>query len=357
VSGSFVHEALPGRVCFGAGEAESLLVGELDRLGLQRIMLVGSPRHRALAERLTGARRSSVVDVFTEVRQHVPRQVVKLVRARAAAAGVDGVVCVGGGSATGTAKALALDTGLPVVAVPLTLAGSEMTPVWGMTADGRKVTGRSPRVLPKSVVYDPELLLDLPDHLLVSSSLNAMAHCVEALWAAGATPATDALALAGVRHLRQGLHLLPAADRLEVCDALLRGAYLAGSGFAVAGAGLHHKICHVLGGAFDLPHAETHAVVLPAVLELNAPTLAEEPRRMLASALDADDPLAGLRDLYRRVGAPTALRSLGVRPADVEEAVALLAESLPIPNPVPLDRNLLTAVLRRAWQGASAEPG
>ena len=192
-------------------------------------------------------------------------------------AGADAVLAIGGGSTTGVAKAVALTTRLPVVAVPTTYSGSEVTPTWGLTEDGRKTTGVDVAVLPRTVVYDPELTVSLPAGLAVASGLNAMAHCVEAMWAPRRNPVSTVVAEEGVRSLATGLSAVGTdtvgtdGGGLPAATDLLRGAYLGGTAFAGAGSGLHHKLCHVLGGAFDLPHAPTHAVVLPHVLAFNAP--------------------------------------------------------------------------------------
>ena len=204
---------------------------------------------------------------------HVPTSVAERAREVAAAHEVDLLVSVGGGSATGLVKAIALTSGLPIVAVPTTYAGSEATNVWGMTEDNRKTTGVDPKVLPQAIVYDASLMVTLPVEMSVASGLNALAHCIDSLWAPKADPINAALAAEGARALHAGL-LAVAADPagLPGREEALYGAYLAAVAFASAGSGLHHKICHVLGGMFNLPHAQTHAVVIPHVLAFNAPS-------------------------------------------------------------------------------------
>ena len=218
-----------------------------------------------MARELAGTLGGRLAGVFTGVRPHVPAAVAQAARQEAAAAGADALLSIGGGSATGTAKAVALATGLPVIAVPTTYAGSEVTPVWGITEGARKTTGTDLRVLPRLVIYDPELTLGLPPGLSAASGLNAMAHCVEAFWAPRRNPVSSLAAGEGIRALAGALPLVGTAPAdLGVRSSLLYGAYLAGSAFAVAGSGLHHKICHVLGGRYDLPHAQMHAIVLPS---------------------------------------------------------------------------------------------
>ena len=350
----FSYEGLPGRVVFAAGAARTRLAGEIERLGASRVLLVAGEAERPLAERLVAPLADRIAATFSQVRPHVPVRVAEQARALAAATRADAVLSVGGGSTTGTAKAIALTSGLPIVAVPTTYAGSEVTPVWGLTEAERKTTGTDPRVLPKVVVYDPELTVSLPAALSAASGLNAMAHCVEAFWAPRRNPISALAAEEGVRALAAGLPaVVDDGDDLEARSNLLYGAYLAGSAFAVAGSGLHHKICHVLGGAYDLPHAQTHAIVLPHVLAFNAPGAPEAAAR-IARALAADDPVAGLRGLSRRLGIPRGLRELGLREDQLEQAVRLIEPVVPADNPVPVDTAALRALLAAAWSGQPA---
>ena len=249
---------------------------------------------------------------FSQVLPHVPDAVAQAARSAAAEHTVDGLLCVGGGSTTGTAKIVALTSGLPIIAVPTTYAGSEMTPVWGLTTRSRKETGTDRRVLPRTVIYDPELTVRLPAALTVASGLNALAHCVEAFWAPGANPVTALLAAEGISALARGLPAVREEPTdLAARSAVLYGAYLAGAAFAVTGSGLHHKICHALGGAFNLPHAQTHAVVLPHVLAFNAPAVPDVAAR-IAVALGSTSAAQGLIDLKRSLGGPESLAALGM---------------------------------------------
>jgi maleylacetate reductase len=319
----FTYSALGGRVVFGAGAARTRLAGELDALGARRVLLIAAEPELELARELAG----DVAAEFSEVRQHVPVDVAR--RAVAAAQGADALLSVGGGSTTGTAKAVALETGLPIVAVPTTYAGSEMTPVWGLTENGRKTTGTDPRVLPKVVVYDPELTVSLPAAVSGPSAMNAIAHCVEAFYGPGANPITSLLAEEGIRALARGVPVaVSRPGALEGRSDTLYGAYLAGAAFAAAGSGIHHKICHILGGAFNLPHADLHTVVIPHVTAYQEERLPHEMARV-ARALNTADPGRGLFDLALEIGAPTALRDIGLRAEDFGEAVRLVQEKLP----------------------------
>lgn len=345
----FVHESLPQRVVLATGGAAEAVAAEVDRLGTTRLMVIASASARALADRLTAP--LPVVLRHDGVAEHVPVDEASRARATATERGVDAVVCVGGGSATGLAKAVALDHPVPVLAVPTTYSGSEVTPVWGLTESGRKRTGVDPRVLPRAVVYDAELLRTLPRDVAVASGLNALAHAVDALWAPRAEPVAAALAAEGVRALDRGLRLV-ARDPAGVggIETALLGAYLAARAFAAAGSGLHHTICHVLGGRFGLPHASTHAVVLPHVLALNAP-YADEAAARLADAFGAASATAGLAGLYDAVDAPRALRDLGLDEADLVEATEAVLAAAPASNPAPLTAEAVASLLRAAWGG------
>lgn len=328
---SFVYDALPVRVVFGPGAARTRLAGEVERLGVATILAVGSSRYEQLFAPLPVAAR------FTQVKEHVP--VATAEAARAAAAGCDGVVAIGGGSAVGAAKAVALTARIPILAVPTTYAGSEVTPIWGLTQGDRKTTGVDLAVLPRTVVYDPELVASLPPELATASAFNAMAHGVEALWAPGRNPVSTVIATEGIAALAAGLRSGDAAE-------LLRGAWLAASAFAVTGSGLHHKLCHVLGG-MGLPHARTHAVVLPHVLAFNAPGAPDAAARV-AGAVGGSP-----ADLAAAHGVPSGLRALGLREDQLAAVVALTEPLVPPDNPVPVGNGALARLVRAAWEEKS----
>jgi len=307
---AFAYRALPGRVRFGWGASADHLVEELEAAGATRILLVHAEAERELAERLARPLGDAVVGTFTDVRQHVPVDVAHAGRRAAAASGADWILAVGGGSTTGAAKAIALEAGVQIAAVPTTYAGSEMTPVWGMTEDGVKQTGRDMRVLPSLVVYDPELTTSLPAAVTGPSAFNAMAHCVASYTAPGANPITALVADEGIRALSAGV-VRATHDPFgrEGRELLLYGAHLAGSALAVAGSGLHHRICNVLGGRFDLPHAATHTIMLPQVLAFNeaaTPAVATRIRFAVSAGLETFSAGAAqaVFELIESVGGP-----------------------------------------------------
>lgn len=351
----FEHRTLAQRVLFGSGSAARHLRAEVERAQARRPMVVVTSSAAGTARRLLEGVQVAVW--FDEVVQHVPVATARRARAVAEEHRVDLLVSVGGGSATGLAKAVALTTGLPVVAVPTTYAGSEATDVWGLTEEGRKTTGSDDRVLPQTIVYDAELTVSMPVELSVASGLNAMAHCVDSLWGPRASPVSTGLATEGARLLAGGLPLVVVdPEALTGRERTLAGAYLAAVAFTAAGSGLHHKACHVLGGRFGLPHAQTHAVVLPHVLAFNAPATPGAALR-LAEALRSDDAVAGLAGLYDELDAPRSLRELGMRERDLAEATELILGQAPASNPRAVDREGLAALLHAAWAGEVPSAG
>jgi alcohol dehydrogenase class IV len=351
----FEYTCLPSHVVFGRGAARgSRLVDAVDRLGVRRVLLVAADADRELADPIADVLGSRAAGRFSDVRPHVPIEVAQAARAAAAGARADAVLSVGGGSTTGTAKAIALTMSLPVLAVPTTYAGSEVTPVWGLTENARKTTGTDVRVLPRVVVYDPELTVTLPVGLSVASGLNALAHCVEAFWAPGRNPITSLIAEEGIRALAQGIPgVATDGHDLDARAQALYGAWLAGTAFATAGSSVHHKVCHVLGGAFDLPHAETHSVVLPYSTALGAHWVRGSDER-IATAFDAEGATAAevIAAFAQRLGAPTSLRDLGLREDELHQAIDLVDATLS-QLPEPVSRSDTEALLRAAFEGAA----
>jgi maleylacetate reductase len=348
-----VHETLGQRVRFATEEAANGLAREVDALGARRVMVVVSSNRVELAHHITSD--IPVAVVHDEVAMHVPVAIAERAREVASAHGIDALVSIGGGSATGLAKAVALTTRLPIVAVPTTYAGSEATPVWGLTEGATKTTGIDMKVLPRAVVYDASLTVSLPVDVSVASGLNALAHCVDSMWAPHADPINRALAAEGVRTVTAGLPMVVRDPRaLLGREQTLYGAYLSAVSFASAGSGLHHKICHVLGGRYNLPHAPTHAVVLPYVLALNGPHAPDAEQR-LADAFGARTALEGLQALRIQLDAPRALRDYGFEESMIRDAVDAIQPAVPESNPVVVTTADLERLLRRAWEGA--DPG
>jgi alcohol dehydrogenase class IV/protocatechuate 3,4-dioxygenase beta subunit len=325
------YTAHPARIIFGAG-ALTQLPDEIRRLGGTRALVVGG--HRVPIDVLGPLLAAQV----PEVAMHTPVEVTERALSVLHAASADCLVSIGGGSATGLGKALAHRTGLPLVAVPTTYAGSEVTPVLGESSGGQKTTLSSTAVLPRTVVYDVALTLGLPPAVSVTSGVNAMAHAVEALYAPQANAATSSMAVSSLRLMTSALPRIVAnPSNVDARADALTAAWLAGTCMGTVGMGLHHKLCHVLGGSFGLPHAETHTVVLPHVVAYNA---------AFVDAVDAP----GLYDFIASLGGPLSLAALGFRESDVDAAVSLATAST-YPNPRPVTAEGVAGLLRDALAG------
>ncbi len=353
---AFTFDQLPARIVFAPG-ALSQVGAEAERLGAERLMLVHDNATTAHAAAIADQLGARLALRWGEVAQHVPVELAERAREAATAAAIDAVVTLGGGSSTGLAKAIALTHRVPIIAVPTTYAGSEQTTIYGLTGGQHKQTGKDPVVLPRVVVYDPELTLGLPGFVTGPSAFNALAHSVEALWAPGCNPITSALALEGVRAIAASLPtVMSEPANVDARGDLLYGAALSGMALGATSAGLHHKLCHVLGGRFDLVHADAHSVVLPHALAFNAPVLPAEMAR-LADALGAhgEDPAGALWDLAERSQVPTRLAGLSGRDGPLQrellgEAAAIAAQEITV-NPRPVTEADLLGILERAFDG------
>ena len=356
----FTYQALPMRVVFGAGSLADL-PDEVAALGLTRVLVLCSPEQEATGQQVADALGDRAAGVLPEARMHVPVEVAHRARDLARELGADGCVAVGGGSAIGLGKAIALEHGLPVIAVPTTYAGSEMTPIWGLTEGGAKRTGRDPRVLPVSVVYDPALTLTLPPGMSATSGMNAIAHAVEGLYAPDATPIVSLMAEEGARALAAALPRVVAdGSDIDARGEAQYGAWLCGAVLGATTMSLHHKLCHTLGGTLDLPHAQTHTVVLPHALAYNQPAAPQAVAALSRALGGVGDPARELWELAGRLGAPRSLAELGMAEADAMR-IADLAVANPYANPRPVTRDGVEALLRAAWDGrppsAPALPG
>lgn len=351
--GSFIYNALPSRVVFGHGTLKQL-GEELAKLGAARALILSTPEQGALSGQALAVAEGRAAGAFSGARMHTPVEVTDAALAVLRELNADALVSVGGGSTTGLGKALALRTGLPQVAVATTYAGSEMTPVLGETKDGKKTTQRKDSLLPRTVIYDIDLTLSLPVNLSITSGLNAIAHAAEALYACDGNPITSLMAEEGISALAYGLPAIKADPaNTQARASALYGAWLCGVCLGAVGMALHHKLCHVLGGSFDLPHSETHAVMLPYTISFNAPAAPSAMRR-LARALDAENAVTGLLQLNRRLDAPASLSAIGMH-ADGISRAADIAMQNPYWNPRPFDQPAIQRLLQRAYAGALPE--
>jgi maleylacetate reductase len=351
---AFIHDQPAIRVVFGEGRLDELPM-EADRLGLKRLLVLSTPEQEAAgatARHLLGPR---AVGLFTEARMHVPIETAKTARAQAQGLGADGTVAIGGGTTTGLAKAIALELDLPSIAVPTTYAGSEMTSIYGLTEGGEKKTGRAEKVRPRAVIYDPTLTYGMPARLSATSGMNALAHCVESLYAADTTPIIQLYAGESIRAFARSLPvILKDPHNATARSDAQYASWLAGIALDRTQMGLHHKLCHTLGGSFDLPHAEVHTVILPHATAYNAP-MAPEAMRIIAAALGVENAAQGLYDLAKRLGAPVSLQEIGMKEQDLDRA-ADLATKTPYPNPRIVDREPLRRLLDNAYRGTPPSP-
>lgn len=348
----FIYQAQSPRVVFGAGSLQHL-EREIDHLGARRALVLCTPQQAEAAQAVVDRLGSRAAGLFAQAVMHVPIETARAARAEAARWQADCAIALGGGSTIGLGKAIALESGLPILAIPTTYAGSEMTPIYGITEGGLKKTGRDPRVLPRTVIYDPALSSSLPVALSATSGLNAIAHAVEGLYASDSNPILDLMAEEGIRALVAALpqiRLQPEAGQARA--QALYGAWLCGSVLGQVSMALHHKLCHTLGGTFNLPHAETHTVVLPHALAYNLPQVPQAAQR-IARALGlphAGQAASGLYDLARSLGTPLSLRELGLQERDLDR-VCELALTQQYPNPRPLEQGTLRELLQMAYEG------
>jgi maleylacetate reductase len=346
---SFTYTGLPARVVFGSGTVAAL-PHEMERLGCRRALVLSTAEQedhaRAIADRLG----DQAAGVFAGAVMHTPVEVSERAVAIAREMGADCTVAIGGGSTIGLGKAIALRTDLAQICIPTTYAGSEMTPILGETAAGVKTTQRSDKILPEAVIYDVDLTLTLPPALSATSGINAIAHAVEALYAQDRNPVISLMAEEGAAAIARALpRIIQAPGSLDARADALYGAWLCGACLGSVGMALHHKLCHVLGGTFNLPHAETHTIVLPHALAYNAPAVPDAVAA-LSRALGTDDPARALFDLAGRLGAKRALKDIGMPQDGIEHACDIALKN-PYWNPRPIERAGIATLIARAWAG------
>ena len=338
----------PARIVFGQGALLQVSV-ELDRLGAERALVLSTPFQKSDADALATRLGDKAVGTFARAAMHTPISVTQEALAVVKTCQADCVVSFGGGSTIGLGKAIAYRTDLPQIVIATTYAGSEVTPILGETEDGVKTTKRDPRILPETVIYDPDLTLGLPVDMSVSSGLNAMAHAVEALYAQDRNPITSLQAVEGLRALKHALpKVVQAPDDIDARATALYGSWLCGTVLGSVGMSLHHKLCHTLGGSFDTPHADTHAILLPHSAAYNAVSAADVLRpvaEMFGGSIGG-----GLHDFAASLGAPMALSDLGLTEADLDRAADIAVRN-PYWNPRPIERDAIRALLQNAWAG------
>lgn len=339
-SKSFTWTSLPTRVLFGVDHL-IVVAAEAERLRMRRPMVVTGRHQTGLGGVVNAALGASHWD---GARMHTPVADTERALFFFNDRHSDGIVSIGGGSAIGLGKAIALRTDCPQICIPTSFSGSEMTNILGETTEAGKTTRRDAKIQPETVIYNPALLATMPDGFAATSGMNAMAHAVEGLYAVDGNPIVSLMAEEGIRALASAL-----PKGKEGRDEAFYGAWLCGTVLGSVAMALHHKLCHVLGGTFNLPHAETHSVILPHATRYNA-IAAPLAMNRIARALGAEDAAYGLFDLAQSLGVRLSLRELGMAEADLDHA-ADTAVANPYPNPRQLDRNAIRQLLDDAYHG------
>ncbi len=352
---SFAYTSHPGRVVFGRNTLASL-AGEIDRLGT-RALLCCTPGREAEVEALARNLGDRVAGICAIAKLYVPVEIVAEAQAVARASGADCLVSYGGGTAIGLAKGIALELDLPIVSVVTTYSGSETTDRQGMLEGGAKKMHASPRMLPSTVIYDPDLLGALPLEVLIPSGINAVAHAVEAFYGEGANPVSSIIAEEGIRAMAEALpRIASAPSDIDALGDGLYGAWLCSLPINATGVALHHKAAHAVGGGWNLPHADTHTILLPHSVAYNRPAAPEAMQRVSRALATEADAAVALFDLLERIGAPTALRDLGMPEGDIGRAADLIMAA-PYYNPRPMEAGALREMLSNAWRGQRPEAG
>ncbi|MES2282151.1 MAG: maleylacetate reductase [Pseudomonadota bacterium] len=346
---SFVYNGQPSRVVFGTGSLQHLL-REIDLLGATKALVLSTPEQRKSAEMIADLLGLRAAGVFDRAVMHVPIETAREAREVASRLGADCAVAIGGGSTTGLGKAIALDSGLPILAIPTTYAGSEMTPIYGITEAGIKKTGKDARVLPRTTIYDPELSAGLPVGMSITSGINAIAHAAEGLYATDSNPVMNLMAREGIAAMGRALPAIKKTPNdMQARSDALYGTWLCGMVLGNVGMALHHKLCHTLGGSFNLPHAETHTIVLPHALAYNA-AAAPQAMQVISEALGKKNAAQAVFDLAKDNGAPVALRDIGMKEADLDKACDIAMQNQ-YDNPRPLERTAMRQLFQDAFEG------
>lgn len=339
------------RVVFGEG-ASARLSQDLTEAGFHKVFVLTTRGRASAVAGITATLGDSLVGTFSEAIEHAPIDVTDKAERELRNADADVIVAIGGGSPIGLGKALVLRTGLPLVAIPTTYSGSEMTSIYGETNAAGKTTGRDARVAPRIIIYDPDLTLDLPVEVSATSGVNAIAHGVESLYAPNATTTSDEHAEQAISLLASSLPRIMAnpSNAIARNDAL-RGAQLAGEALNATAMGLHHRICHVLGGSFGLPHAKTHSVILRYVVAYNFDS-ARQAMTRVARALNCKNAIGGIEDLCNKLPIPRSLAEIGFAEQQIEAAAKEVAAG-DYPNPRAVTVGSVSTILRSAWSGSS----
>ncbi|KAE8354890.1 hypothetical protein BDV28DRAFT_155869 [Aspergillus coremiiformis] len=353
---TFEYNVNPSRVIFGSGTLQKL-PDEISRLNLKAPLVLSTPRQVSQAEKVKDVLKGQIAGIFSEATMHTPTHITEKALEYAKGQNADLVISIGGGSTIGLGKAISIRTGLPHICIPTTYAGSEMTPILGETADGLKKTRSDPKILPGTVIYDVDLTMTLPSAMSATSGVNAIAHAVEALYARNTNPIINLMAVEGIRALAAALpEIVENPTSQSARASALYGAWLCGTCLGSVGMSIHHKLCHTLGGSFNLPHAETHTAVLPHAISYNAPKIPDAMTK-LAEALPHSngDAILGLNVLLSALKVTRGLKDFGMQEEDIDKA-ADIAVSNPYWNPREIERAPIRELIRRMTTEMQAAP-
>lgn len=370
---AFEYNANPGRVVFGSGTIQKL-PDEIARLNLKQPLVLSTPQQTSQAETVQSVLNGQIAGIFSNATMHTPTHVTDDAVQHAQEKGADSVISIGGGSTIGLGKAISFRTGMPHICIPTTYAGSEMTPILGETADGVKKTKSDKRILPGTVIYDVDLTMTLPTGMSATSGVNAIAHAgkpysiplctpiqlaekclVEALYARNTNPVINLMAIEGTRALASSLPEIVKNPSSQPARSLaLYGAWLCGTCLGSVGMSIHHKLCHTLGGSFNLPHAETHTAVLPHAISYNAPNIPEAMQKLADVLPESNgDAIHGLNVLLEKLKVKRGVKDFGMNEEDVDKA-ADIALSNAYWNPRAIERTPIRELIRRVWAGEPA---
>lgn len=346
----FEYNGLPAHVIFGY-ETLDRVRAEVEKLEIKRAIVLTTPGSKEKGNQISELLGSISAGVYPFAKMHTPVNVTEDALTFFHAQKANGIVAIGGGSTIGLGKAIALRTDCPQLVIPTTYAGSEMSPYLGQTENGLKTTITSRKVLPETVIYDVALTHTLPARFTAASGINAIAHAAEALYAKNTNPIVKLIAAEGISVLREALpKVVQNLDDRQGRFNALYGTWLCSIVLGQVSMALHHKICHAIGGSFNLPHADIHANVLPHAIAYNskAAALAVE---TIATSIGDQNAALGLYNLNKEIGVYASLKDLGMPESGIEIILDQIMTT-PYWNPRKMNRGALNKLLQRVWTGA-----
>lgn len=350
----FDFNPVPSRVVFGENSTLKLC-DEVRLLGGSRALIACTKNMVSRMDHVIDGLGENCVGIFDGVEPHCPEHVAMAALQMFKDKKADVIVAVGGGSTIGVGKAITLRTGVPFIVVATTPCGSESTPIHGMLIGNKKKTGRDPKVIAKTSIYDPVLTTSMSAHHTATIGMNSLAHCVEALYANVKSPISDLMAINGIKALITGiLGSVKNPNDLGYRAQVLYGGMLSGYCVTLAGIALHHKLCHVLGGHHGIPHGESNSVILPYAVAYNE-TAAPDAMAKIKDAMNTNSASGGIYDFATEIGVPKSLKELGMSEEDLDAAARETVKTTPY-NPKPVDVKSVREMLQQAYEGSRPNP-